>query len=303
MAGDSIAVICGPTGAGKSALSLALAREFGGTIIAADSRQVYRQFDIGTAKPNAREREIPHRGIDVVDPEERYSAARWAADAATWIVDVEGSGGVAIVVGGTGFYIRSLFEPLFEGPVLHPLRREALGDWLDAVPTPELRRWCGSLDPGRAHLGRTQLSRAIETALLTGARQSDLQRQSPGRAHVARPARYLYVDPGAELPKMIEARTDAMLAGGWIDEVQRLMNTVPTAAPAWKASGYSAIREVVLGRSDLSSARRRVIIETRQYAKRQRTWFRHQLPPESVLMMNPLSGDAFDRAANWLSGR
>ncbi len=291
MAGDSIGVICGPTAAGKSAIALNVAIEYGATIISADSRQIYRGFDIGTAKPGPSElRIVPHRGIDVADPTERYSASAWATAAKGWIEEAKDSGRAPLVVGGTGLYIRALFHPLFDAPAADPGRREVLGQVMDRLPLAELRRWCRALDPGKASLGRTQLSRAIETALLAGEKLSELQRRSAGVEAESEPAfspHYLVVDPGSRLGGRVESRVDAMLDAGWTEEVRSLMGHVPEHAPAWKASGYRVVRALVAGHIDLSSARERVIIETRQYAKRQRTWFRHQLGAASVTRVDP----------------
>lgn len=291
MAGDSIRVICGPTAAGKSEIALGLALEYGATIISADSRQIYRGFDIGTAKPGPAEiRTVPHRGIDVVDPTERYSALAWAHEAHAWIAEAEDARRSPLIVGGTGFYMRALFEPLFDAPRLDAARRHALESAMDQLPLAELRRWCRTLDPARAHLGRVQLARAIETALLTGRRLSDLQKQSANAqamtAPLFRPS-FLVVDPGPRLAQRIERRVDAMLAAGWVDEVRSLMAYVPPDAPAWKASGYRVVRALAEGSTSLSSARERIIIETRQFAKRQRTWFRHQLGAGSVTRVDP----------------
>lgn len=290
--------MCGPTAAGKSALALAIAEARGAAIVSADSRQVYRHFDVGTAKPTSEERNrVPHSGIDVADPGERYSAAKWVAGAEGWIADARRSGRPPLVVGGTGFYLKALGAPLFEEPPLDPVARAALERELVALPTDELRRWARALDPARSHLGRTQLLRAIEVALLTGERISDLHRRNPGRARFA--LRYLVVDPGPSLAGRIERRVDAMIALGWVDEVTTLMRDVPAEAPAWNAAGYEAIRAVVTGKLSLPLARERVIIETRQYAKRQRTWFRHQLGAADIMQVDPSTPDALDRALAW----
>lgn len=291
MGGVRLRIICGPTAAGKSGIALDLAARYGAAIVSADSRQIFKRFDIGTAKPSARERAtVPHYGIDVVQPEERYSAAAWATDAAAWIDDAIEKRCMPLVVGGTGLYIKALVEPLFSAPPLHPERRAALAENLATRSIADLRRWCQQLDPGRAHLGRTQLLRAIETALLSGQRISDLhaaQRHDPGSGASRYEASYLIVDPGAALGERIAARIDEMLRRGWREEVMSLANTVPIHAPAWKATGYRVIRALAERKFSLSTARERVIIETRQYAKRQRTWFRHQLPPAAVTQVNP----------------
>ncbi|HEU4747752.1 MAG TPA: tRNA dimethylallyltransferase, partial [Gemmatimonadaceae bacterium] len=146
------------------------------------------------------------------------------------------------------------------------------------------------LDPLRAHLGKTQLLRALETALLSGRRISELhsaQRKEGAASPRRLEAAYLLVDPGPDLTERIAARVDRMLERGWLDEVRALARTVSVDAPAWKASGYSVMRALASGQTDLSTARERVIIETRQYAKRQRTWFRHQLPSDAVTHVNP----------------
>jgi tRNA dimethylallyltransferase len=267
-------------------VALELAASRGGTIISADSRQVYAGFDIGTAKPTRDEQaRVPHLGIDIVEPTARYSAAAWAADADRWIEYTTAHGRVPIVVGGTGLYLRALFGGLFEAPPLDPGERARFEQAFRDLPVEELRRWTQELDPARAHLGRTQLLRSIEIALLTGRRLSDLHRERP-RVPRWRP-RYLVVDPGPSLAERIAARIDHMFDNGWVDEVEQLMHTVPADAPAWNACGYDAVRRLVQGELSLAEARERVLIDTRQYAKRQRTWFRHQLPAEGVTRMDP----------------
>jgi tRNA dimethylallyltransferase len=279
-----------------------LASTYGAAILSADSRQIYRGFDIGTAKPTLDERaEVRHFGIDIVDPAERYSAARWAGNAREWMADARRVGKEAVLVGGTGLYLRAFVKPLFPAPTLDPGRRAKLERELETLSVDELRRWCEDLDPARAHLGRTQLTRAIETALLAGSRVSDLHaaHNSREQAEDAMAARYLVVDPGAGLASRIEARVDRMLEEGWPEEILRLSRITSPDAPAWKASGYGTVRSHVEGALDLSSARERVIIETRQYAKRQRTWFRHQLSATAVTHLNPDDSRALTIARDW----
>ena len=297
MDGSRLAVVCGPTAAGKSALALALA-EASGAIVSADSRQLYRGFRIGTAQPTSAERAaVPHYGVDLLDPAERYSAARFAADATGWIESARAQGREPLVVGGTGFYVRALVSPLFAEPPLDATRREVLSRELAAFDVPTLRRWVETLDPARAHLGRAQLLRAIELPLLSGRRLSALHGASTGPARYV--AHYLVVDPGVRLADRIARRVDAMFAAGWVEEVRSLMHTVPDDAPAWDATGYATIRRLVRGEIAERAARERIVTETRQYAKRQRTWFRHQLPADRVLRLDPHAPDAFARAARW----
>jgi tRNA dimethylallyltransferase len=302
LAGDErllIPVVCGPTAAGKSAVALWLARRHPLTLLVADSRQIYRRFDIGTAKPSVAEQAaVPHYGIDLIDPTERYSAAAWANHADRWIDDARAEGRIPVVVGGTGFYLRALFEPLFDEPELDPAARQQTETLLAPLSFAELRRWCSVLDPHRAHLGRTQLTRSIEVALLTGHRLSELHR---ARARPARrSARYLVVDPGPALAGRISERLDAMLAGGWVEEVRRLVETIPNDAPAWNATGYRAVRELVRGATDFPAMRQEILIATRQYAKRQRTWFRHQLDNAFVTRLDPADASWMTVADSWL---
>ena len=268
-----LAVITGPTAAGKSALALAIAERAGATIVSADSRQLYRGFDVGTAKPTAAERARVHH---------------------------------TVIVGGTGLYLRALASPLAHAPALDPARRAALDVVLELMPTAELRRWTQALDPARAHLGRTQLKRAVETAMLAGQRLSSVfdaaaTASAPSAPGVLarRSVRYLVVDPGPVLAGRIEQRVDAMLLGGWLDEVRALMESVLSSASAWNACGYEVLRSHLAGSLGLAEARARVIIATRQYAKRQRTWMRHQLPPETVTRLDPGAVDALERGWAW----
>jgi tRNA dimethylallyltransferase len=293
-----LSVICGPTGAGKTALALRLAEETQAGILSADSRQVYRGFDIGTASPTAAEQErIPHEGIDLIEGTERYSAARWMSSVDEWCAALAAKGRRVLVVGGTGLYLRTLSAPLFAEPPLDPEARTALARELDELPLDALRAQVVLLDPPRAHLGRTQLLRAIEVAHLTG------RPISAWHAERARPARYdvryLVVDPGEALHGWIARRVDAMLAMGWVDEVRALMDRLPPDAPAWNATGYDVIRQVALGTLSVARARDQILIATRQYAKRQRTWFRHQLPADRVLHVNSAAPDAYDRVRAW----
>ncbi|GAB1341466.1 tRNA (adenosine(37)-N6)-dimethylallyltransferase MiaA [Gemmatimonas sp.] len=287
----------GPTAAGKSALALRLAEERGLAIISADSRQVYTGFDVGTAKPTRDERHrVPHFGIDVVPPTERYSAHRWALDAASWCLEAARANTPPVIVGGTGLYVRALVQPLDAVPMLDAERRAALEPVLGAFSLDELERWCARLDPARAHLGRTQLLRAVETALLAGVRLSD--RFAPDRPPI-RPVRYLVVDPGPTLADRIAERVRVMIANGFVEEIERLRLEIPPDAPAWNASGYGVMRAAVEGTISLAAATERVIIETRQYAKRQRTWFRHQLPEAHVTRVDPLAADVADTVRAW----
>ena len=298
MADARLRIIVGPTAAGKSALVMALAAEVPLAILSADSRQVYRGFDIGTAKPGRADRDaVPHFGVDVAEPGERYSAARWATEARDWIRQARALGREPVVVGGTGFYVRALTVPLFDAPPLDDAARRELQRHLETYSTDTLRRWCVQLDRPRAHLGRPQLLRAIEVALLTGVPISVWHERASRAPGVQ--ARYLVVDPGATLHRGIASRVEAMLAAGWEAEVRALLHLVDDDAPAWNATGYRSIRDLVRGTLRRTEAVEHITIHTRQYAKRQRTWFRHQLPGDDVTLLNPMHPDARTRLLRW----
>lgn len=276
-----------------------LARRTGAVLISADSRQVYRGFDLGTAKPSSADQSlVPHRGLDVIEPTQRYSAADWSDSALGWIADAGACGQPVIVVGGTGFYLRALDAPLFDAPPLDPERRQEVLAALDVLSTDALRQRCLEVDPARAALGRTQLLRALEIFMLTG-RPLSVWMVENARAPLVQ-ARYLLVDPGAVLRDRIAGRVAQMLAQGWEAEVERLAEAIPRDAPAWNACGYAMLRSALEGGMSRADAIERTIIDTRQYAKRQRTWFRHQLPAARVTPLDPASPDALSRAVTWL---
>jgi tRNA dimethylallyltransferase len=310
---DTLRVVTGPTAAGKSAVAMHLAAEHQLAVISADSRQIYRQFDIGTAKPSPHELAVvPHAGIDILEPTARYSAHAFAHDATMWMVEARSQRRTPLIVGGTGFYIRALVSPFDAGPELDHDRRTALEPWLAALSPDELTRWARRLDPARAHLGRTQRLRAIETALLSGLRLSDTHRGPPPTADrdpiVTTPApttskvSYLVVDPGPILADRIERRVHAMASAGWFEEVEALLRIIPPDAPAWNACGYGTIRSSLEGRMTRAHALQQVVIETRQYAKRQRTWCRHQLHGGPVTLLDPDAPDAMEQASAWFRG-
>ncbi len=294
-------IICGPTAAGKSAVVIALAAETPITIISADSRQIYRGFDIGTAKPSAEEQaRVPHAGIDVADPTERWSAWQWAELAHGAIADARARQRVPVVVGGTGFYIRALLSPLAAIPPLDPERRAELHRQFDTMSQEALRQWTERLDPPRASYGPSQWRRAIEVALLTGKPLSQWYREeAQGSDQPEYAPSVLLVDPGPPLREQIAHRVDDMLTRGWVEEIQRLQHTVPADAPAWNATGYGDLVDYLAGVTTLSHARDRVVTHTRQYAKRQRTWFRHQLGGLPVCTVNSLQPDAHALVRAW----
>jgi len=274
-----ILVITGPTGVGKSRVAFELAKLVPIEVVSADSGQAYRHLNIGTAKPTPEERAaLPHHGLDLVLPTERYSAGRFAREAMEWIHAIVDRGRTPVVVGGTGFYLRALFEGLFVEPPLDPARRERLRAALGALGAGALGQWAARLDPGFKGGGAQRAARAVEVALLAGRPLSELQRARPAPAAGVMPWYAVLHLPRNDLAERIAERTQRMLAAGLVDEVRRLLAAeVPKDAPGLETVGY---REVVmfldgaLGEAALADA---ISASTRQYAKRQETWLRHQL--------------------------
>ncbi len=279
-----VPVIVGPTAIGKTAVAVALARHWPLIVISADSRQVYRGLDIGTGKPRAEERAaVPHLGLDLIAPGERYSAGRFAREAAGWLSGM-GSDARPVVVGGTGLYIRALADGLFQEPPLDPERRARLARW--TADAEGLGRWAVRLDPEYAGGGRQRAARTVEVALLTGKPLSWWQRRAKAEG-VMRPWYVRFTVPRAVLHQRISERVARMLAAGWVEEVRRLLAAgLDDKAPGLDALGY---RDIVRHlRGDLPTERLEAAIttSTRGYARRQETWFRHQLGRAPVVTLD-----------------
>ncbi len=280
----------GPTAVGKTAVTAALAESWQVTVISADSRQVYRGLDIGTAKPPATLlARVPHRGIDVVDPGERYSAGRFASDAARWLDEIPAER-QPIVVGGTGFYVRALVDGLFHEPPLDADRRNTMRRWIAGVPDPA--RWAVRLDRDYTGGGRQRAARAVEIALLTGRALSWWQRRAKAKGTI-RPWYVRLSLPRAVLHQRIAERVRTMLEAGWVDEVRNLMERgVPHDAPGLDAVGYREVVQVLRGELPGAELGGAIITSTRRYAKRQDTWFRNQLPASDVVTLDATDGSA-----------
>lgn len=276
-------VITGPTAVGKTAVAVVVARRLGGEIISMDSRQVYRGMDIGTAKPTFAERQgVPHHGFDRVDPDERYSAGRFAREAREWIIDIRNRGRVPILVGGTGFFLRALTHPLFREPELDTDRRRALDRVLAGKPLRELLRWAETLDPGAGRMlggGRQRLSRVVEIALLTGHPISWWHTHAAGDVPPVRPRIVVLVRGRDALRQRIDERAVRMVQDGLVDEVQRLLaRGYRPEDPGMNATGYAELIPFLRGERTLDEAVALTQAATRRYARRQMTWFRNQLP-------------------------
>jgi len=273
-------VIVGPTGVGKTAVAVALAALTPITVISADARQVYRGLDIGTAKPDRETlARVPHRGLDLVAPGERYSAGRFARDAAGWIAAARsaGQGLEPIVVGGTGLYIRALAEGLFREPPFDPERREQLRRWSESLEGADIARWAGRLDQAFVGGGRQRAARAVEVALLTGHALSWWQREARERGTL-RPWYIHLTVPREVLHRRLATRVDQMLAAGLVAEVQRQLDAgVAPDAAGLDGIGYREVVAMLNGELPERALRDAILVSTRRYAKRQDTWFRNQL--------------------------
>ena len=272
-------MIVGPTAVGKTAVALALADHWPMQVISADSRQVYIGLDIATAKPTRRERQrVPHRMLDLVRPGERYNAGRYALDAAGAIAEVREAGQLPVVVGGTGLYVRALTDGLFVEPPLDRPRRDALVAVTGMMDHAMLVRWASRLDPGYAGSGgRHRAQRAIEMALLSGRSLSWWQRAAATQGIIA-PWIIRLTVPRAVLHQRIRARTEEMIRRGLVEETAAaLADGAPLGGPGMDGIGVREAVAVLQGRLPRESLADAVTIATRQYAKRQETWFRHQV--------------------------
>jgi tRNA dimethylallyltransferase len=276
--------VVGPTAVGKSAVAIELAKMLNAEIVSADSMQVYRGMDIGTAKPTAEERSrVPHHLIDVCEVDEPFDVKRFVDLASATLFEINSRGKAPLIVGGTGLYVRALRRGLFEGPPRNPKLRERLEKMTAAELFDELQR----VDPLTAktidrHNPR-RLVRALEVFHETGKSIAELQKEwvrngergakSAERAEVIFCLNRLRED----LYKRIERRIDAQIAAGWVEEVKRLLKRgVERNATAMQAAGYRELVAHVRGELPLDETVALIKIRTRQLAKRQMTWFRRE---------------------------
>jgi tRNA dimethylallyltransferase len=280
--------ITGTTASGKTDLSLALAERMPVEIVSMDSRQVYVGTDVGTDKVREAGRAaVPHHGLDLVRPSERYSAGHFARDARRWIEEIRSRGALPVLVGGTGFFLRAVLQPMFREPPLDPLRRERLRRYLDTRPPEYLARAVSALDPGRAALalegGRQRMSRTIEVALLSGVPLSRWHREAPEDG-TGVPGLVVVLDlPRDETNRRIDDRVGRMVERGLVEEVRGLLEAgYGEQDPGMSGTGYPEITAFLGGELMLERAMDQIRRNTRRYARRQRTWFRNQLPESSV---------------------
>jgi tRNA dimethylallyltransferase len=280
-----VILIAGPTASGKSALALGLADEFDGTIINADSMQVYRDLRIITARPtHAEEVRVPHLLYGHVDAAENYSVGRWCVDAAAALVEVERAGRVPIVVGGTGLYFKALTRGLAAIPPVPAVIRTTVRARLAAEGSAALHAELAARDPATAQRlmpgDRSRITRALEVVLATGRSLTDWHREGMKPALDPGCAVKIFLDvERSELYRRIDARFEAMLAAGALEELRALAaRRLDPALPAMKAHGVPWLIQHLNGQITLQEATEQAKRDTRRYTKRQSTWFRHQLP-------------------------
>jgi tRNA dimethylallyltransferase len=281
---DSLPLIAivGPTASGKSALAVALARKLKGDVLACDSTQVYRGFDIGTAKPTLEERAgVPHHLLDLVDPSFPFTAGEYRARAVAVLEDLRQPARLPILTVGTGLYLRALLEGLADAPARSEELRARLEAGANAHSLQYLHRVLRRLDPEAAlRIGsrdRPKMIRAIEVCLLTGRSLTEVHRSGRTPLEGYHPIKIGLEPPRAALYDRIERRVHTMLDRGWLQEVAGLVRSgVPQNSKPFDFIGYSELHAHLEGTVTLAAATKAISQATRRYAKRQLTWFRKE---------------------------
>jgi tRNA dimethylallyltransferase len=276
-----IVAVVGPTASGKSALGIELALRTGGEIINCDSVQVYQGIEIATAKVSLAERRgVSHHLLDFVPPESNYTAGDWARDAARKIAEIEARGAPALLVGGTGFYLRALRQPFFPGPPTDETLRQRLTRLRERRGMEHLHRMLSRVDQlSAAKLyvrDWPRVQRALEVRFQTGRPLSaQLRERMEPPACAARIRVIALAPPRAELYERINRRAEGHFAAGLVEEVRHLLDQgVPAESNALGSHGYRRVVEYLRGQRDLQGAIEQTRMDVRHYAKRQLTWFR-----------------------------
>ena len=299
-------MLLGPTASGKSAVAMALAERFPIEIVSVDSAQVYRLLEIGTAKPSRAERaRVPHHLIDIVDPEDSYSAARFAADAHRLVTEISARGRLPLLVGGTMLYAKALREGLHELPPASAELRAELDREAEQIGWPALHTRLAGVDPptaARLAPGDSQrIQRALEVYLLTGQPLSPWIAQQRSDAAPPLEALRIALEPSdrSVLHARIETRFRAMLAAGLIDEVRQLRErpTLHSELPALRSVGYRQVWAWLDQPGPMEALANAGIAATRQLAKRQLTWLRSD---PGRLVIDCLAPDCADQVARHL---
>lgn len=299
---QKIVIIAGPTASGKSSLGVELALSLGGEIINADSMQVYRGMDVGTAKPTLEEQKgIPHHLLDVVDPDEDFNAATFRSMALALVREICSRGKICLVVGGTGLYIKALLGGLFRSPPADPRLRETLRLECDNHGSTRLYERLKLLDPesaSRVHPNdKVRIIRSLEIIHLTNRRPSELSREHGFRDRALGALKLCLKINREELYHRINRRSAAMLRAGLVGETESLLSKgYSSQLKPMKSIGYRHIVKYLEGTWSLAEATRNLQRDTRRYAKRQLTWFRAD--PEFTW----ISPDDFDLASKKIRG-
>ena len=301
--------IMGPTASGKTDLAVELAQRFPLDIVSVDSALVYRGMDIGTAKPDkALLRQAPHRLIDICDPAESYSAARFREDALREMAAISAAGRIPLLAGGTMLYFRALESGLAELPAADPAVRQALAEELQVQGLAALHARLADVDPesaARIHPNDPQrILRALEVFQLTGKPLSDWHRSGTAADFPYRVLKLVLAVDRAQLRERIARRFHAMLAAGLEDEVRALVERegLSPDLPSMRAVGYRQVAEYLRGESDRDAMIRTAIDATRQLAKRQMTWLRREKDAIWLQSGDPVSRRAREEVTGFLAG-
>ena len=304
-----VVVVCGPTASGKTALAVALAKAHNGEVVSADSMQIYRRMDIGTAKPTREEMEgIPHHMIDVIDPEEDFSVARYVDMAARCVDDILARGKLPIIAGGTGLYIDSLLsgrtfsafspESPMRGELEGRIRTEGGAALLEEL---------AKVDPesaARLHPNdEKRIVRALEVYLTTGKTITAHNAET-----LAIPPRYdaltlnLSYEDRADMWSRIDRRVDVMMEQGLVEEVRALLGSgVPEKCTAMQAIGYKEMVQAIRITGDYAAGAEEIKLRSRQYAKRQLTWFKRNTAARQIVWGHePNFADALRRSTEYM---
>lgn len=277
-----LVVILGPTASGKSSLAIRLAQQLNGEILVCDSTQVYRHFDIGTAKvPLAERHGIAHHLIDVVEPEEIFTAGEYRRQALLVLAEVRKRGKLPILTAGTGLYLRALLEGLAEAPERSEELRARLRAKAELRGADHLHRVLARLDPeiaARIAPRDTQkVIRAMEMRVLAGKPVGEIHRAGRSGLEGYEVQKIGLSPPRAALCARIDARTGAMIREGWLEEVRKLASSgIPPDAKPFQFIGYPELLAHLAGRLTMEAAMKKIQLATRQFAKRQLTWFRKE---------------------------
>ena len=297
--------LMGPTASGKTELAISLCKRFPLDVISVDSALVYRGMDVGTAKPNAATLErVPHRLIDIRDPDEPYSAGDFVRDAREAMDAIVARGRTPLLVGGTMMYFRALTEGLADLPSADEDIRAQIDADAAEQGWPALHRRLVEIDPESAERinpnDSQRIQRALEVYLSSGSPLSEWHRAAGEQTSDCRYLKFgLLIEPRSVLHARIEARLDAMLQAGFLDELKELMQRpgIDRHGPAMRSVGYRQFWAYLEGECELDEARQKALAATRQLAKRQHTWLRSE---SELRLINPLETDAIDAISAFL---